>query len=67
MKAIDFLGCLQAFWREGDSLWVRIGSVQEETMRFILHKGFIAVDGTSLTVRNSTKSTRTITSLHLVT
>lgn len=31
-------------------MWVRIGSVAPELLRYILPKGFIAVDGTSLTV-----------------
>lgn len=41
---------LQSFTREGDSLWVRVGSVPAGIIRHVLPKGFIAVDGTSLTV-----------------
>lgn len=40
----------QSFTREGDSLWVRVGGVPPALLRHILPKGFIAVDGTSLTV-----------------
>jgi riboflavin synthase len=40
----------QSFTREGDSLWVRVGGVPADIIRHVLPKGFIAVDGTSLTV-----------------
>ena len=46
---VDGTGEVTAFWREGDSLWVRIAA-GEALLRFIVPKGFIAVDGTSLTV-----------------
>jgi riboflavin synthase len=39
----------QAFWKEGDSLWVRV-AVPADLLRYIVPKGYIAVDGTSLTV-----------------
>lgn len=40
---------MQAFWREGDSLWVKIAT-SSAILRYIVPKGYIAVDGTSLTV-----------------
>ena len=36
-------------WKEGDSLWIRIG-VDNTLFKYIVPKGFIAIDGTSLTV-----------------
>lgn len=50
LRRITFVLLPQSFTREGDSLWVRIGSVPQSLIRHILPKGFIAVDGTSLTV-----------------
>ena len=47
---VDGTGELEATWREGESLWVRIGSVPAETLAGVQPKGFIAVDGVSLTV-----------------
>jgi riboflavin synthase len=46
---VDGTGVVAAFWQEGDSLWVRIAA-DEALLRYIVPKGFIAVDGTSLTV-----------------
>jgi riboflavin synthase len=46
---VDGTGEVAAFWREGDSLWVRIAA-GEALLRYIVPKGFVAVDGTSLTV-----------------
>jgi riboflavin synthase len=46
---VDGTGSISAFWREGDSLWVRV-SADEALLRYIVPKGFVAVDGTSLTV-----------------
>jgi riboflavin synthase len=46
---IDGAGVILRSWREGDSLWLRIGA-PEELMRYVAPKGFIAVDGASLTV-----------------
>jgi riboflavin synthase len=40
---------LQKFWREGDSLWVKVAT-PTAILRYIVPKGYIAVDGTSLTV-----------------
>jgi riboflavin synthase len=40
---------VRAFRPEGDSLWVTIGAAPE-LLRYIVPKGYIAVDGVSLTV-----------------
>ena len=39
----------QESWREGDSLWLRVGA-PPGVLRYIVPKGFVAVDGASLTV-----------------
>jgi riboflavin synthase alpha subunit len=36
-------------WREGDSLWVKVG-VPADIIKYIVPKGFVAIDGTSLTI-----------------
>lgn len=36
-------------WFEGDSLWVKL-SIDDEFIRYIVPKGFISLDGTSLTI-----------------
>lgn len=36
-------------WNEGDSLWVKV-EVPLEYLKYIVPKGFISVDGTSLTI-----------------
>ncbi|KAL4203450.1 hypothetical protein AMTRI_Chr01g127970 [Amborella trichopoda] len=46
---VDGTGSIVMKREEGDSLWVKI-RVSDELMRYIVPKGFIAVDGTSLTV-----------------
>jgi riboflavin synthase len=46
---VDNVGTILKFEPEGDSLWLRIGA-PAELMRYIVPKGFIAIDGTSLTV-----------------
>ncbi len=46
---VDGTGEVRAFRPEGDSLWVTIGAAPE-LMRYIAPKGYIAVDGVSLTV-----------------
>jgi|NOAtaT_7_FD_contig_21_10897683_length_821_multi_7_in_0_out_0_1 riboflavin synthase len=50
---VDGVGILQSKKMEGDSLWVTI-KVEDERiqalMRFIVEKGYVAIDGTSLTV-----------------
>lgn len=47
---VDGTGVIEATWPEGESLWLRIGSVPRDIMAGVLPKGFIAIDGTSLTV-----------------
>jgi riboflavin synthase len=46
---VDDTGAILATWREGDSLWVRVGA-RPDVLRYIVPKGYVAVDGTSLTV-----------------
>lgn len=46
---VDGMGEVRAFRPEGDSLWVTVGAAPE-LLRYIVPKGYIAVDGVSLTV-----------------
>lgn len=46
---VDEAGKILEFKPEGDSLWVRI-SLSDDLLPFVVPKGYIAVDGTSLTV-----------------
>jgi riboflavin synthase len=46
---VDGTGEVRAFRPDGDSLWVTVGAAPE-LVRYIVPKGFIAVDGVSLTV-----------------
>merc|ERR1719436_134859 len=46
---VDEAGTILRFTPEGDSLWVRI-SLSDSLLPFVVPKGYIAVDGTSLTV-----------------
>jgi riboflavin synthase len=46
---VDDCGTITNFAREGDSLWVTIAA-EPAVLDFIVQKGYIAVDGTSLTV-----------------
>jgi riboflavin synthase len=46
---VDGTGEVRAFRPEGDSLWVTIGAAPD-LLRYIVRKGYIAVDGVSLTV-----------------
>lgn len=46
---VDGTGVLRAFRPEGDSLWVTIDA-DPQLLRYIVPKGYIAVDGVSLTV-----------------
>ncbi|CAL1140936.1 unnamed protein product [Cladocopium goreaui] len=50
---VDEAGKILKFTPEGDSLWVRI-SLSDEILPFVIPKGYIAVDGTSLTVCEAT-------------
>lgn len=46
---VDGTGQIVELKPEGDSLWVKV-KTSKEILRYIVPKGFIAVDGTSLTV-----------------
>eukprot|EP00753_Platysulcus_tardus_P006645 PLAT14384.1.p2 GENE.PLAT14384.1~~PLAT14384.1.p2 ORF type:complete len:242 (-),score=103.71 PLAT14384.1:21-746(-) len=46
---VDGCGELVEKWEEGDSLWLRI-ALPPSLLRYIVEKGYVAVDGTSLTV-----------------
>ncbi len=46
---IDGTGVIRAFRPEGDALWVTVAA-PDALLRYIIPKGYIAVDGTSLTV-----------------
>mmetsp|Transcript_8456 Transcript_8456/g.10848 ORF Transcript_8456/g.10848 Transcript_8456/m.10848 type:complete len:271 (-) Transcript_8456:359-1171(-) len=46
---VDGVGEIIDKWVEGDSLWIKV-KTDPEILRYIVPKGFIAIDGTSLTV-----------------
>ncbi len=46
---VDTTGTIRALRPEGDSLWVTVAA-PPAIMRYVVQKGYIAVDGTSLTV-----------------
>jgi riboflavin synthase len=46
---VDATGSIREFRRDEDALWVTIGA-PESLMRYIVVKGYITLDGTSLTV-----------------
>jgi riboflavin synthase len=46
---VDGTGEIIEKWKEGDSLWVKV-KVDDDIMKYIVPKGFIAIDGTSLTI-----------------
>lgn len=46
---VDGTGIIREFRPEGDSLWITVAA-SPEILRYIVPKGYIAVDGTSLTV-----------------
>ena len=46
---MDCTGSIQQRWMEGDSLWVKV-AVSADIIKYIVPKGFICIDGTSLTV-----------------
>ncbi|KAI4363831.1 hypothetical protein MLD38_019999 [Melastoma candidum] len=47
---VDGTGVIVGKDREGDSLWVKVRVEDVGLMKYIVPKGFVAVDGTSLTV-----------------
>ncbi|MBB4660039.1 riboflavin synthase [Parvularcula dongshanensis] len=46
---VDGTGRIASFEREADALWVRI-ETDPALMKYVVEKGYVAVDGTSLTV-----------------
>lgn len=57
---VDCTGELAEKHIEGDSLWIKIKCENETVMRQIVPKGFVALDGTSLTVCEVTENTFTV-------
>ncbi|MEM7348459.1 MAG: riboflavin synthase [Chloroflexota bacterium] len=57
---IDDVGTITAFRRDEDALWVTI-QANEEIMRYIVPKGFITLDGVSLTVVDVFQNSFTVT------
>ena len=51
---VDGVGVIQDKWVDADSLWVKVEVPDDDSgdnlLRYIVPKGFIAIDGTSLTV-----------------
>ena len=54
---VDATGTVVNKRPDGEALWVTI-RVPKEVIRFIVEKGYIAIDGTSLTVRKEKKKKR---------
>ncbi|KAK6946726.1 Lumazine-binding domain [Dillenia turbinata] len=46
---VDGVGVIESMEPEGDSLWIKV-KTSPEILKYIVPKGYIAVDGTSLTV-----------------
>ena len=46
---VDCTGSIVDKWKENDSLWVKV-KLPEPFMRYVVPKGFICIDGTSLTI-----------------
>jgi riboflavin synthase len=46
---VDGVGTIIDKWTDNDSLWVKV-TVPPEILKYVVPKGFIAIDGTSLTV-----------------
>lgn len=46
---MDGTGNIVERWIEGDSLWFKV-SVEDTMLKYIVPKGFVCIDGTSLTV-----------------
>eukprot|EP00457_Paulinella_chromatophora_P017803 gb/GEZN01018947.1/.p1 GENE.gb/GEZN01018947.1/~~gb/GEZN01018947.1/.p1 ORF type:complete len:219 (-),score=19.02 gb/GEZN01018947.1/:80-706(-) len=47
---VDGTGSIIARYTEKDALWIRVAPTDPQLLRYIVPKGYIAVDGTSLTV-----------------
>jgi len=56
---VDDTGIVTQFRPDGTSLWVHV-RVDPELMRYIVPKGFVALDGVSLTIVDTGKDTFTI-------
>jgi riboflavin synthase len=50
---VDATGTIKAMERDGNSVWVEI-SCPPGVLKYIVEKGFVAVDGTSLTITRVT-------------
>ena len=46
---VDATGTIRAFRKDQDALWVTIGA-PPDVMKYVVEKGYITLDGTSLTV-----------------
>ena len=46
---VDGVGTIIKKWVEGDSLWIRVQTTPE-IIKYLVPKGYVAADGTSLTV-----------------
>jgi riboflavin synthase len=57
---IDGTGIITEYENEDNSLWIKI-STNEVILKYIIHKGSIAIDGISLTVADLTKSDFSVT------
>jgi len=53
---VDDVGMIAGFRRDGEAVWITI-EAPSEVMRYIVFKGFIALDGVSLTVAEVTDKT----------
>ncbi|ADL52541.1 riboflavin synthase [Clostridium cellulovorans] len=51
---IDDVGIIKKFEKEDNAIWINIGA-SEKVMKYIIHKGSIAIDGVSLTVAKVNK------------
>lgn len=47
---VDGTGTVKERWIDNDSMWYKIHVDDPDQLRYIVPKGFIAIDGTSLTV-----------------
>ena len=47
---MDCTGEIIDRWTEGDSLWMKVAITGQGVAQYIVPKGFICIDGTSLTI-----------------
>lgn len=57
---VDGTGAVRRKWVEGDSLWVEIAVTEPDLLACVVPKGYVAVDGTSLTVCDVTADSFTL-------